>query len=213
MPVESRMEKSDSSMRRYIALDGWRGICAMGVVLFHFPKIFWLSNIALISSGWLFVDFFFVLSGFVITHAYGSKIKDISSILDFMKRRFFRLYPLHLGVFFVSFGFILIFDTARLLMSKKLPGFNLTNLFSEFSFERIAMHLSLLQGFFADWADVGFNTPSWSISAEFWTYAVFAACCIGLRTRTVAAQCLLAVACLSLLYLWPDLGQSRVGTT
>jgi peptidoglycan/LPS O-acetylase OafA/YrhL len=94
-------------------------------------------------------------------------------------------------------------------MSKKFPGFNLTNLYSEFSFERIAMHLSFLQGFFASWTDVGFNIPSWSISVEFWTYAVFAACCIGLRTRTVAAQCLLAVACLSLLYLWPDLGQSR----
>src|SRR5262249_28829215 len=89
---------SEPTMSRYIALDGWRGICAIGVALHHFPQIFLFSNAPLFRSGWLFVDFFFVLSGFVITHAYGGKLRSASSTLEFMTRRFFRLYPLHLFI-------------------------------------------------------------------------------------------------------------------
>jgi peptidoglycan/LPS O-acetylase OafA/YrhL len=195
-------------MPRYVALDGWRGICAIAVALYHFPRIFFLAKTPLIRSGWLFVDFFFVLSGFVITHAYESKIKDAQSTSEFLVRRFFRLYPLHLFTFLVLAAWMGLFDCARLLFSKYFHALNLTNLFSDFSLIKIGMHLTLLQGF-RPWTAEGFNIPSWSISVEFWTYLLFAICCVGLRKRSCLAQILLICSCLLGLYLLPDLNSSN----
>ena len=51
---------------RFVALDSWRGVCALLVALFHVPIIGVVRQLTLISNGYLFVDFFFVLWGFVI---------------------------------------------------------------------------------------------------------------------------------------------------
>ena len=51
---------------RFQVLDSWRGICALLVALFHFPTASAISQSRFIASSYLFVDFFFVLSGFVI---------------------------------------------------------------------------------------------------------------------------------------------------
>jgi peptidoglycan/LPS O-acetylase OafA/YrhL len=74
------------SFKRYEALDSWRGVCALLVALYHFPTIFYFSETTLIRSGWRFVDFFFVLSGVVITHGYGGRITDVPATLDFGRR-------------------------------------------------------------------------------------------------------------------------------
>lgn len=75
--------------RRYEALDGLRGVAAVGVMLYHIGG--WTGRSWLVSHGYLAVDFFFCLSGFVLAHAYGRR--EIGW-LGFMGQRLIRLWPL-----------------------------------------------------------------------------------------------------------------------
>lgn len=75
-------------------LDGMRGIAALAVVIFHFME--WVYTDAsqnVIGHGFLAVDFFFCLSGFVIGYAYDDRMQKIG-ILEFFKSRIIRLHPL-----------------------------------------------------------------------------------------------------------------------
>src|SRR5436190_5699059 len=80
--------------RRYHALDAFRGLAAFGVALFHFRWIDpALQQSTVIGGLAMLVDFFFALSGFVVTHAY---FGQDHSMMQFAGRRLARLYPLHL---------------------------------------------------------------------------------------------------------------------
>ena len=61
---------------RYAALDALRGICATMVVLYHIRPTGWLTANPLATHAWLFVDFFFVLSGFVIAASYRGRLSE-----------------------------------------------------------------------------------------------------------------------------------------
>src|SRR6266704_3238416 len=86
---------------RFVALDSLRGICAIFVAIYHFSAVSFLSSIPIIKNGFLFVDFFFVLSGFVIAASYGERLKAQFPISKFMFLRLGRLYPLHIFVLFL----------------------------------------------------------------------------------------------------------------
>ena len=81
--------------RHYEILDGLRGIAAVMVVMFHILETFSGGDHAkqLINHGYLAVDFFFVLSGFVIGYAYDDRWSKMS-LGDFFKRRLIRLHPM-----------------------------------------------------------------------------------------------------------------------
>ncbi|GGZ13873.1 acyltransferase [Echinicola pacifica] len=75
-------------------LDGLRGLAALVIVIFHFMEIIipdFHDNI--VAHGYLAVDFFFCLSGFVIAYAYDNRIEKIG-IISFLKLRLIRLHPL-----------------------------------------------------------------------------------------------------------------------
>jgi peptidoglycan/LPS O-acetylase OafA/YrhL len=75
-------------------LDGLRGVAALGIVVFHFMEwIYTDPGANFIGHGFLAVDFFFCLSGFVIGYAYDSRIKTIG-IKEFFKSRLIRLQPM-----------------------------------------------------------------------------------------------------------------------
>lgn len=74
---------------RYVTLDGMRGIAALAVALFHY-------NISQARHGYVAVDFFFALSGFVLCHTYLPRWQQGMGTWAFMKQRFIRLYPLFL---------------------------------------------------------------------------------------------------------------------
>lgn len=74
---------------RYVTLDGMRGLAAIAVALFHF-------DIYLMPHGYVAVDFFFVLSGFVLYRSYLPRFRQGLPIGRFMLQRFARLYPLFL---------------------------------------------------------------------------------------------------------------------
>ena len=78
----------------YNILDGLRGLAAITVVCFHLFEAFATSHIdQRINHGYLAVDFFFILSGFVVGYAYDDR-RDKMSVREFIKRRFIRLHPM-----------------------------------------------------------------------------------------------------------------------
>lgn len=98
-----------ASKPRFEILDGLRGVAAMLVVVFHLFETY-SSGPAdqIINHGYLAVDFFFVLSGFVIGYAYDDRWGHMST-WDFFKRRLIRLQPMVvlgtlIGAFWFYFG-------------------------------------------------------------------------------------------------------------
>ena len=176
-----------NSLPRFTVLDSWRGLFALFVAAFHFPLSGPLSQTDFLRHSYLFVDFFFVLSGFVIAHAYAQKLVGGQGLARFLITRFGRLAPLHLFMLAV----LIVLETLRWLVpafSNGNPGFTGRN-----TVEGIAVNLFFLQGFglteIATW-----NTPSWSISTELTAYIVF-----GLAMTLFGRNGLKAMAAIALL--------------
>lgn len=82
------------SKPHYIILNGLRGVAAMVVLVYHAFEAFATSQLdQIVNHGYLAVDFFFILSGFVIGYAYDDRW-DKMSVKDFLKRRVIRLHPM-----------------------------------------------------------------------------------------------------------------------
>jgi len=83
------------SKQHFLILDALRGIASLMVVLMHGFEIFCGGNYheMIINHGYLAVDFFFMLSGYVMAHAYDDRW-DRMTIGQFFKRRLIRLHPL-----------------------------------------------------------------------------------------------------------------------
>uniref|UniRef100_A0AB33IRQ6 Acyltransferase n=1 Tax=Prevotella sp. GTC17253 TaxID=3236793 RepID=A0AB33IRQ6_9BACT len=89
-----------ASKPRYEILDGLRGVAALIVVAFHLFETYSLGpRFQILNHGYLAVDFFFLLSGFVIGYAYDDRWNRMST-WNFIKRRLIRLHPM---VIFGSF--------------------------------------------------------------------------------------------------------------
>ncbi|RYY28057.1 MAG: acyltransferase, partial [Chitinophagaceae bacterium] len=92
--MTTRKDNLTTNTQHFEILDGLRGIAAVAVVIFHFMEIVFPDPPAnIIAHGFLAVDFFFCLSGFVIAYAYGNRIGEMH-IKDFFKARLIRLHPL-----------------------------------------------------------------------------------------------------------------------
>jgi peptidoglycan/LPS O-acetylase OafA/YrhL len=111
----------------------------------------------------LFVDLFFVVSGFVIARQYFGRVGDTASIGRFLWRRLARIYPLHLATlaFYVVLAVALHFGIARTDNPARYP------------FSDLPAQLLLLHAF--DGERLTFNFPSWSLSAEMFCYVLFPA--------------------------------------
>lgn len=83
-----------ASKPRYEILDGLRGVASVLVILFHLFETYSAGAAEqIINHGYLAVDFFFVLSGFVVGYAYDDRW-DRMSVGGFFKRRLIRLHPM-----------------------------------------------------------------------------------------------------------------------
>lgn len=155
------------------ALEGLRGLAALIVSLFH-GWISYATGFSLIRNGWVFVDLFFVISGFVMSHVYQKHISDRRELFAFLIKRFGRLYPLHiLTLFAFIVGEYLLQIIKIISMRADHPvgvhpaDFNLINAPSLFA------NVTLLQSLGISGLSI-YNGPSWSISTEVWTYFIFA---------------------------------------
>jgi peptidoglycan/LPS O-acetylase OafA/YrhL len=157
---------------RFRILDSWRGIAALCVVLFHFEAADHIHGLPFIRHSFLFVDFFFVLSGFVIAHAYGDKLRSAPEVQQFVVRCFGRVWPLHIAALtaFIAVAVFKYLLTAHFGMSATTSAFDPAG---STPLGSLPAQVLLLQA--VDVTDqLTWNTPSWSISAEFWTYILFA---------------------------------------
>lgn len=81
----------------YAILDGLRGVAALMVVIYHIFEGYAFAGGGIIESlnhGYLAVDFFFILSGFVVGYAYDDRLGKSMKTKDFLKRRLIRLHPM-----------------------------------------------------------------------------------------------------------------------
>jgi peptidoglycan/LPS O-acetylase OafA/YrhL len=109
--------------KRFHSLDGMRGVCALIVAIFHCDLA--LNTGHLLNHGYLCVDAFFVLSGFVIGTVYEARLAQKLSVLDFARARARRLIPTHwLGTVAVAAAILGPYFAGTL----HLPGFTAPSL-------------------------------------------------------------------------------------
>jgi peptidoglycan/LPS O-acetylase OafA/YrhL len=160
-----------TAAHRYPALDGLRGIAAVIVLLFHLR--WWLPNGKhLIEHGYLAVDFFFVLSGFVVAHTYQARLRDDLGFAAFLKIRAIRLYPLIVAgavLGLIAANYPPLGPNWLLVTLKALP----------FAAGALPMPPGIMAGPFE------LNGPSWTIFFEIVVSISFAACIRVLNDRVL----------------------------
>jgi peptidoglycan/LPS O-acetylase OafA/YrhL len=151
-----------------------------------------------LSAGYMGVEVFFVLSGFVLAHNYAQTDWTPRSYFSYLRKRFARIYPVHA---FVLVVFVIVVPLVA-LTGQRLLSPNATRL------------IDLVKAFLLvhAWEPVSrfpWNGPSWTISAEWVAYLFFPLVAFGVvRIRSAAAAILLAAglyAAYALWYRYPDL--------
>lgn len=165
-------------------LDGLRGVAALAVVIFHFMEwVFPDYNNNFIGHGFLAVDFFFCLSGFVIGYAYDGRIRKMGTGA-FFKSRLIRLHPLVvlgsvlglLGFLLDPFALPIAYDWGKILLLAVCSFFLIPlPLMEERAFNLFA-----------------FNAPSWSLFWEYIANAFYAFVLYKVGRRSLAALTILA---------------------
>jgi peptidoglycan/LPS O-acetylase OafA/YrhL len=152
-----------------------RGIAALWVVSYHFsaeylPQLNTQDFSHIIPKGYLAVDLFFLLSGFVLAHVYGSNLESgrRCRFLPFIGARLARVYPLHL---FVLLAFVSVTVAVGLLHPPAGRPDAAIPLTGERSLTALVANLFMLQGI--DAGGLSWNYPAWSISTEFMAYLAF----------------------------------------
>ena len=147
------------SKQHFEILDGLRGVAAISVVIFHFMEwIFTDPSQNFIGHGFLAVDFFFCLSGFVIGYAYDDRIGKMG-VLEFVKSRLIRLHPLIiLGSILGLLAFL--FDPFA-----TSPDYSLGKLLMVFVSSLLLIPVPAMEE--RAFNLFGLNAPAWSL---FWEY-------------------------------------------
>ena len=159
------------------ALTSVRGIAAWAVVLYHIRlSLDWMPQrgIELLAKGYLAVDFFFLLSGFVIWMTWGERLRagGWRAVPGFLQKRVARIWPLHLAM--LGFGLMLALLFAATGRHDAV----------EFPFAELPLHVLLVQNWgFTD--ALSWNDPAWSISAELGAYLLFPLLAFAIEWRRV----------------------------
>lgn len=165
-PIECTID--DAGFENLTAL---RGFAALGVLIFHcdlfLKPIVDQTLTMMIGNGWLLVDFFFILSGFILSHAYKDIFKGTitrSDYIWFVSRRFARIFPLHCVVLLLTYIIVLaMIDSAAGLSHFMQQMLDLG------TFPAVLLLLNSLNLH----ATPPLNTSTWSLSAEWCTYLLF----------------------------------------
>lgn len=184
------------------ALTGARGLAAWFVVIYHVRAAFTQNVpadlITIFAKGYLAVDLFFILSGFVMWLTYAETFRQdgVRAIYGFMVRRIARIYPLH----FVMLSATLAVSLLLIALGKASPA--------EFAFGELALHYVLIQ----NWGfttELSWNDPSWSISTEFGAYLLLPLLAVILTRRQIPLW--VCAVLIVLLSFWLDMIFSTAG--
>ena len=176
---------------KYRSLESFRGLAAILVALFHSAFVV-DEKFAFLARSAIFVDFFFILSGFVIAFAYNDRIKAGFSFREFFLLRLGRLYPLHLFILLIWLPYVIAKSVAFHKFGLGDTDPTLHNSVGAF-FSNLLLINSLGVHDYLSW-----NFPAWSISVEFFTYMIFFACISLFRQVNDLVLCL----CLSVLFYY-----------
>ena len=152
-----------ASKPRYEILDGLRGVAALMVIVFHCVETYIpVFGTQIVNHGYLAVDFFFVLSGFVIGYAYDDRW-DKMTTWGFFKRRLTRLHPMVIAGTLVGAA-MFFFAGAAFPQTLQNPGWKIALCF--------VMGLLMIPcGTGLDirgWGEMNsFNGPNWSLTFEY----------------------------------------------
>ncbi len=186
------MRKSQPPTARLIELDSLRGLAAICIVFWHYSSHFHVQPLGWLlrpfyGNGWIFVDFFFVLSGFVLGRTYISQSKSIAFIKN-IKHRLSRLYPLHfLTLLAAALGQLII------IWKFKSPFVYEFNDIYHFILNLLLLNQSGLE------RGLSFNGPAWAVSSEFMINILFFSIITLPRKWVVVAFVLLLLASFALL--------------
>ncbi len=176
-----------STKPHYQVLDGLRGVAAIIVVLFHLAEPLASSRLDnVVNHGYLAVDFFFLLSGFVIGYAYDDRW-DKLTIGGFLRRRFERLQPLVvLGMTLGALGFYFTDSTIWPLIDR-VPVWKLMVVML-IGYTILPIPLSMdIRG----WQEMHpLNSVGWSLFFEYIANILYA---LGLRKLPIKALALFVV--------------------
>lgn len=191
----------------YHILDGLRGVAALVVVCFHIFEAYATSHLdQRINHGYLAVDFFFILSGFVIGYAYDDRWKRMT-IKEFIKRRLIRLHPMVVmgavigAVMFYTQG-CSVWDVTKVSIGILLLSMLLN-----------ALLIPMTTGF--EIRGVGemypLNGPSWSLLFEYIGNLLYVFFIRKLSTAALSVLVLLAAFGLGIFAIFGPLGDICVG--
>jgi peptidoglycan/LPS O-acetylase OafA/YrhL len=175
------------------SLTGLRGIAAVYVLLYHYFEGQKMTNpiTTFLAHGYLSVDIFFVLSGFVMALNYGKIFRlkiTISSFLWFLGRRLARVYPLYIAATLLA-----------CIVLRLIPII----FFTKSLWLLLVQNVLMIQ----NWSfGASLDPPAWSISAEWAAYLLFPWLLIPtlFRSKSMAIVCcLLSIALLTLLSFLP----------
>jgi peptidoglycan/LPS O-acetylase OafA/YrhL len=187
-----------------------RGIAAIWVICFHYAVVYFAFHpeqfSCVLNKGYLAVDMFFMLSGFVLSHVYwrtftSDAADHAKSYWSFIGARIARLYPLHLFnlcqfvVATLAFGFY-AYSSAGM--------FNSIPVYGARSLTALLANVAMLQGLKA--RELAWNFPAWSISVEFLAYFLFPLALPFVAQANGSRKLLLAGMALSALCLFAYVG-------
>ena len=185
----------------YIELDGLRGVAAFAVVLMHLHAMFGAAGGLLDRHAYLAVDFFMLLSGFVIAFAYEQRLREPAARRGFLIDRVIRLYPL------LILGAVTGFFSAAVLPDYEGAGWSAVYLIAGV----LPVPVPPIGG---AWAAFPLNFPTWSLFWEIVLNVGVAFVAPYLTTRrlvTVVALCLLATCALGVQHGRIDIGAKFLG--
>lgn len=192
------------SKPRYEILDGLRGVAALMVIFFHcFETYNSRIGTQIINHGFLAVDFFFVLSGFVIGYAYDDRW-DKMTTWGFFKRRLVRLHPMVIAGTVIGASLFFFGEYAGFRQISQCPGWKFALCF-------VMGLLMIPAGKGLDirgWREMNsFNGPNWSLTFEYIGNILYALLFRRLPTIALIALCALsAVLTLDLTLGWDIFG-------
>ncbi|WP_326523178.1 acyltransferase family protein [Sphingomonas sp.] len=168
-----------TTRRELAALTSVRGIAAWAVVLYHIRlSADWLPNglVSMLAKGYLAVDFFFLLSGFVIWMTWADRLRSrgLAELPAFLQKRVARIWPLHAVVLAGGVALALLLAATGRHDAREFP------------FAELPLHLLLIQNWgFTD--ALAWNDPAWSISAELGAYLLFPLLALAIDWRRMPA--------------------------
>lgn len=195
------------SKPHYNILDGLRGVAAIVVVCFHLFEAYATSHVdQIINHGYLAVDFFFILSGFVIGYAYDDRWKTLT-IKEFLKRRFIRLHPMVvigavIGAIMFYFQGCSVWDVSKVTVTMLVVA-TLMNAFLIPATPGVEIR-GLTEMY-------PLNGPSWSLFFEYIGNILYAFFIRKLPTKALSILILLAGCGLAAFAIWGPYGDICVG--